>query len=280
MSTRTAAAYEVLAKDRWVAATNAFVQEIVTADVVVFTGLVDASALAELRERCADAGLERPSWTALVTKAISVALGRHPKLNRLLLRGRFRHRPVQLHDVHAVVAVERVRGDEDTVYAHIIRNTDRMSIWDLTGELRRATELDEADDPRLRLFMSLIKKLPGPVARWILSSPRLSPAQWIEHRGGAFALTTVGKYGVDSVFVKWPWPLSFTFGEVELRPMVVDGEIEPRMSLYFSLAWNRELSNGAPVARFFHDCVNLLTEATLTEADAETLARGVRGAAE
>jgi pyruvate/2-oxoglutarate dehydrogenase complex dihydrolipoamide acyltransferase (E2) component len=263
--------FEVLAKDRWRAATSGFIKEIVSADVVVFTGLVDATELKALRDKCGKLGLDKPSWTALVVNSISYGLREHPALNRLLLGGLYRHRPVQLSQIHAVVAVERVREGEDTVYAQILRNTGQKHVWQITDELRQASAVDEDDDPRLELFMKLIRKLPGPVARWVLSSPRLSPKQWLEHRGGSFALTTVGKYGVDSVFVKWPWPLSFTFGEVKERPMSVDGNVESRLSFYFSLAWNREHSNGAPMARFFNDIVQHLRRADLTDEERSLL---------
>ena len=257
--------YDVLGKDRWRAATYAFVKEIVAADVVVFTALIDATALNAFRDRCGSLGLDKPSWTALVVKSISMALRGHPALNRLLLRGLYRHRPIELSDVHAVVAVERVRGAEDTVYAQILRNTDYKTVWQISEELRKASTVDEAEDRRLELFMKVIRRMPGPIARGILTLPRWSPRQWLKHRGGAFALTTVGKYGVESIFVKWPWPLSFTFGEVKERPVAVDGKVQAHLSFYLSLAWNRELTNGAPAARFFNDIVDYLAQARLTE---------------
>jgi pyruvate/2-oxoglutarate dehydrogenase complex dihydrolipoamide acyltransferase (E2) component len=264
-------AFEVLPTDQWRSATYGFVKEIVGTDVVVFTGLVDASALAELREECAAKGKPKPSWTSLVIRAISVSLTRHPLLNRLLIHGWYKHRPIQLKDVHAVVAVERVRNGEDTVYAQILRHTDQKPVWQISDELREASLVEEEVDQRLELFMRVIRKLPGPIARQILSLPRWSPKQWVQHRGGSFALTTVGKYGVDSVFVKWPWPMSFTFGEVKKRPIAVGDKVEARTSFYISLAWNRELTNGAPIARFFNDIVQYLTEAKLTDAERQEL---------
>lgn len=254
-------AFKVLPTDKWRAATNGIVGEMVAADVVVFTALVDATAPAEFRERCKARGDAKPSWTSLVIKAISLGLRSHPAMNRLVLRGWFRHRPVQLDQVHAVVAVERVRGGEDTVYATILRNTDEKSVWEISDELHQSSLLEEDDDPRLKLFMKLVRILPGPLSRWIIGLPRWSPRLWLENRGGSFALTTVGKYGVESVFVKWPWPISFTFGEVKKRPIVVDEAVKPRLSFYFSMAWNRELTNGAPAARLFSDILQHLVNA-------------------
>ncbi len=265
MEKETRKEFDVLPTDKWRSATSGFVKEIVGADVVVFTCLVDASELAELRKKCGERGYAKPSWTSLVIKAISVGLKNHPLMNRLLLRGIFRHHPVQLAEVHSVVAVERVRNGEDTVFAQILRHTDQKPVWEISDELRRASELEEEEDKRLKLFMKLVRILPGSISRQILGMPRWSPRQWLKHRGGSFALTTVGKYGGDSVFVKWPWPLSFTFGEVKERPLVVDGTVQPRLSFYLSLAWNRELTNGAPAARFFYDIVQYLLIAQLSD---------------
>lgn len=255
--------FEVLPFDKWRAATYAFVKEIVATDVVVFTTLVDAAHLAQFRERCQEVGKPKPSWTSLVVKAISLSLKNHPAMNRLLLWGWFRYRPVQLNQVHAVVAVERVRGEEDTVYAQILRDTDEKSVWAISDELAQASRAEEEEDARLQLFMRLVRRIPSAVARRIMTVPRWSPQLWLKHRGGSFALTTVGKYGIESIFVKWPWPLSFTFGEVAVRPMVVNGVVEPRLSFYLSLAWNRELTNGAPAARFFSEIVQRLEHAEL-----------------
>lgn len=263
--------YKILPFDKWRAVTFGFVREIVAADVVVFTALVDAAALEQCRDRFQRIGKAKPSWTAFVVKAISLGLRHHPAMNRLLLWGWFRHRPVQLERVDAVVAVERVRNGEDTVYAQILRDTDRQPVWAISEELAHASRMEEEEDPRLRLFMKLVRTIPSAIGRRILTLPRWSPRSWVKHRGGSFALTTVGKYGIESIFVKWPWPLSFTFGEVAVRPMVIGGSVEPRLSFYLSLAWNRELTNGAPAARFFSEIVQRLGHAEFGDAEREIL---------
>ena len=128
--------YEVLPFDRWASATNGLVTEMVDMDMVFFTSLVDASSLNMMRLGFDLSGDKKLSYTAIVLKAISLALRNHPAMNRLILSRPFRHRPIQLHEVHAVVAVERVRGGNDTVYAGIIRNSDGKSTGEITEELR------------------------------------------------------------------------------------------------------------------------------------------------
>lgn len=261
--------YQLLPFDRWASATAGFVNEVARMDVVFFTSLVDASAIEALRDQWGPPGAAKPSYTAVVVKAISLALREHPRLNRLVLGGRFRHRPVQLREVDAVVAVERARGEEDTVYAGVIRNTDSKPLAEIHSELRGLSSGEEKDDPRLRLFMRLVRWAPGWLCRWIVGLPRFGPRLWHEHRGGAFALTTVGKYGVDAICAKWPWPLTFTFGEVKKRPVVVGDEVVACVSFYLSMGFDRRLCNGAPAARFFKRIVELLEHAG-TEPAADT----------
>lgn len=252
--------HEVLPFDRWQASMNGLVGEVARTDVVAFTSLVDATAIAERRELAERMG-PKPSYTAFVVQAISAALREHPAMNRLLLpRWPFRFRPIQLHDVDAVVAVERVQGGKDSVYAGIIRDSDRKSVSEISGELHALSIRDESEDERLNFFMRIVRKLPSFLARFLIDLPTRGPGLWRKHRGGAFALTTVGKYGVDSINAKWPWPLTFTFGEVKKRALVVDGKVEARLSFHLTLAWRRELCNGAPAARFFRTIVRGLEE--------------------
>jgi len=87
---------DVLSFDRWRSAT------------VCFTSLVDAFALDALRECGATHGRGKPSFTALVVKAISLALRENLAMNRLVLDSRFRHRPVQLHEAPASRFFKRI----------------------------------------------------------------------------------------------------------------------------------------------------------------------------
>lgn len=249
--------YRVLPLDRWTSAMAGFVGEVASMDTVTFTSLVDASALAEAREQVKNG--VKPTYTALVVKGISLALREHPALNRLVLGGLYRYRPVQLYPVDAVVAVERDHGE--TVYATIVRDTDSTSAEEITAELRHMATCSDDKEPRLRMFRQLVRWLPGWLFRWLCGLPRWSPRMWRQHRGGAFALTTVGKYGVDAIQAKWPWPLTFTFGEVAKRPMVVNDQVLPRLSFYLTMSWHRQLCNGAPAARFFHTVCRFLEEA-------------------
>lgn len=252
-------AYRVLPYDRWTAAMAFSVDEVNRMNVVSFISLIDATSLATIRDQGVD-GM-KPTYTALVIKAISLALREHPEMNRLVLGGLYRHRLVQLRPVDAVVAVERDQGER--VYSAILRDTDRMSVAEITANLHHLATGGDAENEtwRWHLFMRLIRWTPAAFCRWLFGLGRYSPRLWRRYRGGAFVVTTVGKYGVDAIAVKWNMPLTFTFGEVKKRPIVVGEQVVARQSFYLTLSWHRELCRGAPAARFFHTVCQFLEKA-------------------
>ena len=74
---------------------------------------------------------------------------------------------------------------------------------------------------------------------------------WQKYRGGSFVVTSPGKYGgADVIIPTWPWPLTFAFGSIKPRPVVEDGVVVPRNTMRLTLAVDRRLANGAPLARF------------------------------
>ena len=251
--------------DRWAVFTEGILRETLRQDTVWLGRLVNASALGSLRKSFSMLGKPRPSWTALVLKALSLALREHPAMNRLLLGGRYRYRPVQLERVDATVAVESPGGDSGMVYGAILRDTDEKSCSRITQELSTLAGPGANDDPRLKQLKRMVHRTPGWLCRLLVSLPRYSPKLWIKHRGGSFALTTVGKYGVDVNYATWPWPLTITMGEVAVRPVAVGRELDARDTFSLSMGYDHRLANGGPAARFFREVVRRIEAADLGE---------------
>ena len=194
----------------------------------------------------------KPSYTALVTKAISIALREHPYANRIAVEWPFWRRIVQLHEVHMTVAVERDRpGIEQAVFAGTIRNTDELTLAQITKELQALAQATEESSERWRLLKRVVETLPPTLARWLISSPRYFPSQWIEHRGGAVMISSPAKYGVDIMVANWPWPIGYSFGLVKERAIAVDGDVRVRPTMMLTQSFDRRLMGGAPAARFF-----------------------------
>jgi pyruvate/2-oxoglutarate dehydrogenase complex dihydrolipoamide acyltransferase (E2) component len=194
----------------------------------------------------------KPSYTAIVAKAISIALREHPYANRITVEWPFWRRILQLHDVHMTVAVERDRpGIEQAVFAGTIRNTDKLDLAEITRELQGLAQATEETNARWRLLKRMVETLPASLARRIISSPRFFPGQWIEHRGGAVMISSPAKYGVDMMVANWPWPIGYSFGLVKERVIAVDGVAKVRPTMVLTQSFDRRLMGGAPAARFF-----------------------------
>lgn len=194
----------------------------------------------------------KPSYTAFVAKAASLALHDHPYANRIPLEWPFFKRIVQLNTIHMTVAVERdYPGAEQAVYAATIRNTDQLDIAAITQELQIMAQGTEETSERWRTVQWIVKRVPTPLARTVLRIPLLFPSLWIEHRGGAAMISSPAKYGVDTMIGAWPWPLGFSFGLVKDRPIAVDGRLEVRPTMALTMSFDRRLMGGAPAARFF-----------------------------
>jgi 2-oxoacid dehydrogenases acyltransferase (catalytic domain) len=223
---------------------------------------IDMSSAQRLRRRLEDETRTRPSYTALVTKAVSLALCRHPHANRIPVRGLFRRRVIQLQHVDMTIAVERdFPGVEQGVFAGTIRQTDEKDLVAITRDLRDLADATPETCERWRLFKWIVEKFPARLALWLVSLPRYSPRLWIEHRGGAAMISSPAKYGVDLMVAAWPWPLGFSFGFVKERAVVVDGAVIARPTMTLTMSFDRRLMAGAPAARFFETICTFLTEA-------------------
>jgi pyruvate/2-oxoglutarate dehydrogenase complex dihydrolipoamide acyltransferase (E2) component len=213
---------------------------------------LDMSSAQALRVAVGKASGVKPSYTAIVAKAISLALREHPYANRITVEWPFWRRILQLDDVHMTVAVERDRpGIEQAVFAGTIRNTDKLDLVAITRELQGLAQATEETNERWRLLKRMVETLPASLARWLISAPRFFPNQWIEHRGGAVMISSPAKYGVDMMVANWPWPIGYSFGLVKDRAIVVDGTVQVRPTMVLTQSFDRRLMGGAPAARFF-----------------------------
>jgi pyruvate/2-oxoglutarate dehydrogenase complex dihydrolipoamide acyltransferase (E2) component len=223
---------------------------------------VDLSSVERLRSEAEILCGTRPSYTALVAKAVSMALRQHPHANRIPIERPFYRRIVQLHDVHITVAVERDKpGMEQAAFAGTIRETDRKDLAEITRELRGLAQATPETCPRWKLFKWLVESLPSFISSRIISVPRWFAGLWVEHRGGAVLISSPAKYGVDVIVGTWPWPLGFSFGLVKDRPVAVNGHVEVRPTMALTMSFDRRLMGGAPAARFFKCVVDILENA-------------------
>ena len=226
---------------------------------------LDMSSAHRLRARLGEIEGIKPSYTALVAKAVSLALRENPHANRISIEWPFWKRIVQLHDVHMTVAVERDKpGIEQAVFAGTIRDTDKKALKEITNELQDLAQATPETNERWRQLKWIVENLPTPMARWVLQLPKWWPSLWIQHRGGSVMISSPAKYGVDIMVGAWPWPLGFSFGLVKERAMALKGEVVVRPTMALTMSFDRRLMGGAPAARFFRSVCDLLEDAEQT----------------
>ena len=226
---------------------------------------IDMSQCIALRESIGAQTGQKPSYTALVTKAVALTLKTHPYANRTTLEVPFFKRIVQLEEINITVAVERdTPGVEQATYAGTISSADQRNLSDLTDELRRLANVEGEHGERWALFHRLVTKFPTPLARFILRFPRLWPSLWIQHRGGAVMISSPAKYGVDMLVGNRPWPIGISFGLVKERAVVIDGCVVARPTMMLIMSFDRRLMAGAPAARFFNATAIVLQDAEAT----------------
>jgi Pyruvate/2-oxoglutarate dehydrogenase complex, dihydrolipoamide acyltransferase (E2) component, and related enzymes len=224
---------------------------------------VNATRMDEQRLAARQAGAPVPSYTAFAIHAIGNALRHHPDLNCMIRDLPFFRGLAPLDDITATVAVEREVENADMVLAVPIRGVDQKSLVEIQAELRKMADVDIVNHHSVRELVALNKlaKWAPLLAQLITFTPRISKAQWQKYRGGSFVVTSPAKYGgADMIIPTWPWPLTAAFGVVKPRPVVENGQVVARNTMLMTLAADRRLANGAPLARFAERIRKLLEE--------------------
>lgn len=229
------------------------VREIVDRNHLHFLCELDASGMDTVRAAVRTAGGQTPTYTAFVVKAVGLALKEHPHLNVMVQERPWNTRLVPLKNMTATVAVERNVDGVDMVFAPMVQDSGERNLGDLTSQLRHFAEAEPNEISEFVRFQQLVRW-----ARWVPSLvgllfriPALSPGLWARFRGGAYAVTSPGKYGgCDQVLPPWPWPFTFSFGAVKFRPWVVGDQVVPRRTMRLTITVDRRIANGAPIARF------------------------------
>ncbi|MGH9344803.1 MAG: 2-oxo acid dehydrogenase subunit E2 [Terriglobia bacterium] len=248
-----AKSFKMLERNHYLSTQVGLVREWSTQDVVSFSQLVDFTAVGSARDCCKSQGQAAPSYSAFIVDAVASALREHPKLNRMVYRGPTGYRWVQFDSIDVAVAVEVVEGNLDIAYASIIRNADQLGLHGIADALLKLASAPDDD-----LQLKRLRRFPAPLTALLARSTRLHPKLWVRFRGGSCAVTSPGKYGVEAISAKTSWPVTFAFGKVAERPMVVNGCCIPRLSVILSMAWHRELTTGAVAVRFFDQIVQKL----------------------
>jgi pyruvate dehydrogenase E2 component (dihydrolipoamide acetyltransferase) len=179
----------------------------------------DARALLALRKRFKGSpeslGLREVTLNDLILFAVSRVLPQYPDLNATLNENTL----LQYQQVHLGFAVDTPRG----LLVPVIRRADTLTLKVLSTEAKRLAELATQ----------------GRATAEILN-------------GGTFTVSNLGGFGIETFtpVINPPQVAILGVGNVNLKPVEVDGEVEfiPHMAL--SLTIDHQVIDGAPGARF------------------------------
>ena len=198
---------------------------------VTLTSEVDASALAELRERFRMKVSETwgftPSYNDFLGLIVARALKGHPYMNaRLSADGKAIE---TLRQVNIGLAVDTPRG----LLVPVIHNADRLG---------------------LRQF--------GQRSRELADKARQGRCLPDELSGGTFTITNLGMYEIDAFtpVINLPEIAILGVGRIVQKPVFENGEVTVGRRMILSLVFDHRLTDGAPAARFLQQIKRLVED--------------------
>jgi pyruvate/2-oxoglutarate dehydrogenase complex dihydrolipoamide acyltransferase (E2) component len=190
-----------------------------------------------------------------VAKCIATALGEHPKLNAV----RSGSVIYQFEDVDLNVPVELDTSTGAAPHLLVVRRAADKSAAEIYRDIEGARERFAAaahvgrEDLWAQRFMRLLLLVPKFLRRWLMRAVT-NRALLVKRFTGTTFLTSVAKFadlrGFVLPYVAGPVATSFAIGAIADKPMVHDGQVKIRRCLHMTLAFNHDIVDGAPAARF------------------------------
>ena len=190
---------------------------------------------------------ERLSFTAFVAASFARAIERDPLLHAYR---DWRGRLILFDEVDVVTLIES-EVDEVAV-PHVIRMANRRSVGEISAEIRRIQSAPAASTQRSGPLVRLSPFVPGPLRRLFFRALRRNP-HLMKRTAGTTLVTSLGMFGAGSAWAVGIVPLHTTclaVGGIAVKPLVVEGRVEPREVLALTLSVDHDIVDGAPAARF------------------------------
>jgi pyruvate dehydrogenase E2 component (dihydrolipoamide acetyltransferase) len=203
-----------------------------TATHFTYVEEVDVTELVELRSRGqarAEARGIKVTYLPFIIKAVVAGLKKYPQLNATLDEGA--NEIVRKFYYHIGIAAQGPKG----LMVTVIRDADRMSIFQLAKEIERLGEL--------------------------ATSGRATPD---ELTGSTFTISSLGKLGglMATPIINFPEVGVMGVHKIEPRPAVVDNEIQIRQRMNLSISLDHRVVDGWDGAMFLQEVKGLLEDPT------------------
>lgn len=208
----------------------------------------------DLRARLARS--DRPvSFTATVLAAVGRAAAAHPEIHAYR---DWRGRLVSHRYVDATVMVEVPSPGGPVALARLVRDVERRTVADLTGELRVTQAGGGAPPGGRSRILGYLARVPGLVSVLYYGLGRTSRGR---HESGTVLVTAVGMFGGGAGFAIAPvglHSLTVVVGAMAPRPWVIEGDVAVRDLLELTVSVDHRVVDGAPAARFAAELRRLL----------------------
>lgn len=214
---------------------------------------VDMTWVESLRARMKEVGCKL-TVTAILLKAIGIAQRWHPASRSAILPW---GRTVTFNDIVAGFTVERFVNSQPAVFFGAIQAPDEKPLIEIAEELRAYGEDEISEVPQLDIE-NRFNNMPWFFRRFILWLGLRYPKVRLRYMGATFGLSSLGKFGVKALIPPCVSTSTFGIGNVEERPIVINGQVEIRRMMTLVLNFDHRLIDGAPAARFLQDVKRLL----------------------
>lgn len=208
-----------------------------------------------------DAGSTPLSFTAFIVACLARAIASDPRVQAYQ---DWRGRLVVFHEVDVVTLIEPEAGA--AAIPHIIRRADRRSVQEISGEIRSIQREPGRSQQRGGL-VSIAGRVPRFVRMLFYWAVKKDPQRFKQIQGTAI-ITSVGMFGKGG-----GWGIAFlpfhtlglTVGGIVQRPGIQAGALATREFLNLTLAFDHDIVDGAPAARFARKLIELIESASLLE---------------
>ncbi len=172
---------------------------------------------------------------------------------------------VLFEDVDVDMLVERKIGRGRAPMVHVIRGANRKSFPEIHREIRAVQEEPVPPGQGMAPWLRLLGTLPGPLVSLLVgfigSMKRRNPARAVA-QAGTVGVTAVGMFARGRA-AGWGLapaghPIDLIVGGIAEKPAVVAGKVVPREILHLTLAFDHDVMDGAPAARFVNRLVELI----------------------
>lgn len=185
---------------------------------------------------------------------------------------------VVFDDVDVSLPVERKIDGTRAPMIHVIRRANHKTFREIHQEIRTVQTRPVPPNKGMPGWFRFFMLLPWPLPKLLGALSRVAtsrdPTLLVRH-SGTVGVTAVGMFGRGR---STGWGLTppmqslfLVVGGIALKPAVVDGQIEPREILNLTVAFDHDVVDGAPAARFVRRLVELIESGYgLAEADQVT----------